>query len=117
MAVDPPQTDAVKPTSTSPRRGERFIFSLLWNWMGVGAGLFTGLLLSPYLIDKLGAEAYGLWTLSFAVVEYGTFLDLGFRSAMVKYVAHYFALNDTLSINRVINTGVVYAGLVSVAFS
>ena len=113
MALDPPQTDAVNPISTSPRRGERFIFSLLWNWMGVGAGLFTGLLLSPYLIDKLGAEAYGLWTLSFAVVEYGTFLDLGFRSAMVKYVAHYFALNDTLNINRVINTGVVYAGLVS----
>lgn len=81
--------------------------------MGVGAGLFTGLLLSPYLIRKLGPEAYGLWTLSFAVVEYGSFLDLGFRSAMVKYVAHYFTLSESQGINRVINTGVVYAGLVS----
>jgi O-antigen/teichoic acid export membrane protein len=113
MAVDPTQTDAVKPIPTNARRGERFILSLLWNWMGVAAGLFTGLLLSPYLIRKLGPEAYGLWTLSFAVVEYGTFLDLGFRSAIVKYVAHYYTLNDALGINRVINTGVVYAGLVS----
>ena len=113
MAVDPPQTDAVKSPPLNPRRGERFVFSLLWNWMGVAAGLFTGLLLSPYLIRKLGTEAYGLWTLCFAVVEYGSFLDLGFRSAMVKYVAHYHTLDDTPGINRVINTGVVYAGLVS----
>ena len=96
-----------------PKRGERFIFSLLWNWMGVAAGLFTGLLLSPYLIRKLGAEAYGLWALSFAVVEYGSFLDLGFRSAMVKYVAHFHTLDDSHGINRVVNTGLVYAGLVS----
>jgi O-antigen/teichoic acid export membrane protein len=115
MAVDPPQTDAVKSIPTNPRRGERFVFSLLWNWVGVAAGLFTGLLLSPYLIRKLGTEAYGLWTLSFAVVEYGTFLDLGFRSAIVKYVAHHHTLSDALGMNRVINTGVAYAGLVSTA--
>jgi O-antigen/teichoic acid export membrane protein len=64
--------------ASEDHRGDRFIFSLLWNWMGVAAGLFTGLLLSPYLIAKLGPEAYGLWTLSFALVEYCSFLDLGF---------------------------------------
>ena len=94
-------------------RGDRFVFSLLWNWMGVAAGLFTGLLLSPYLIAKLGPEAYGLWTLSFAIVEYCSFLDLGFRSAIVKYVAHHSALNEAFCVNQVINTGLVYSGLIS----
>lgn len=113
MPEDPHLMDAVKSNPVAPKRGERIIFSLLWSWTGVAAGLFTGLLLSPYLIRKLGPEAYGLWTLSFAVVDYGYLLDLGFRSAMVKYVAHYYALNDTLGINRIINTGVAYAALVS----
>ncbi len=94
-------------------RSHRFIFSILWSWMGVAASLFTGILLSPYLIRKLGAEGYGVWTLSFALVEYGTFLDLGFRSAVVKYVAHYRAVEQPLGINQVINTGLLYSSLVS----
>ncbi len=94
-------------------RGARFVFSLLWNWLGVGAGLFTGLVLAPYLFRKLGAEGYGLWGLSFALVEYGTFLDLGFRSAVVKYVAHFWALEDNDGVERIINTGLMYAALVS----
>jgi O-antigen/teichoic acid export membrane protein len=43
------------PTRT---RGDRFVFSLLWNWVGVAASLFAGILLSPYLIRKLGPEGY-----------------------------------------------------------
>lgn len=96
-------------------RSDRFVFSILWNWVGVAASLFTGILLSPYLIRKLGPEGYGLWALSFALVEYCTFLDLGFRSAIVKYVAHYRALEEPLGINRVVNTGLVYSSLVSIA--
>src|SRR5437667_421834 len=62
-------------TTHSAGRGERFVVGVLWNWLGVGAGLFTGLLLSPYLIRKLGPEAYGLWALAFAMVEYCVFLE------------------------------------------
>jgi len=104
---------AVERPVSHHHRGDRFVFNLLWNWTGVAAGLVTGLLLSPYLIRKLGPEAYGVWVLSFGLVEYGSFLDLGFRSAMVKYVAHYWALEDRLGVNRIINTGLAYAGLVS----
>jgi len=86
---------------------------VFWNWLGVGAGLFTGILLSPYMIRKLGPEGYGLWALSFALVEYYTFLDLGFRSATVKYVAHHFALQEWLQTNEIINTILVYSGIVS----
>ena len=51
--------DVVEQPATEHRGSERFVFGLLWNWMGVATGLFTGLLLSPYLIRKLGPEAYG----------------------------------------------------------
>ena len=104
---------AVDQPPSSHHRGDRFVFNLIWNWMGVAASLFTGILLSPYLIHKLGPEAYGLWALSFALVEYCGFLDLGFRSAIVKYVAHYNALEQLPGITQVINTGLVYSSLVS----
>jgi O-antigen/teichoic acid export membrane protein len=81
--------------------------------MGVGASLVIGLLLSPYLIRKLGPEAYGLWALSFALVEYCVFLDLGFRSATVKYVAHFWTTGESNRINEVLSTVLLYAGVVS----
>lgn len=64
------------PDAYSAGRGQRFVVNLLWSWMGVCATLATGIFLSPYLIRKLGAEGYGLWALSFALVEYCVFLDL-----------------------------------------
>lgn len=99
----------------SSRRGKRFVVNLLWNWMGVGAMLAAGLVLSPYLIAKLGPEAYGVWVLSFALVENYGFLDLGFRSATVKYVAHYWATGEPARVNEVLNTVVAYSATVSTA--
>jgi len=99
----------------SARRGKRFVVNLLWNWMGVAATLASGLLISPYLIRKLGPEGYGVWVLSFALVDNYAFLDLGFRSATVKYVAHYWATGEPRRVNEVLNTVVAYAGTVSLA--
>jgi O-antigen/teichoic acid export membrane protein len=92
-------------------RGKRFVLNVFWNWLGVGAGLVTGLLLSPYMIRKIGPEGYGIWALSFALAEYYWFLDLGFRSATVKYVAHYWARAEFDKVSEVVNTGITYAGL------
>src|SRR5262249_43044989 len=56
-------------------RGRRFITNVLWNWMGTAASLFTGLILSPILIRKLGPDGYGVWALSFAMADYYWFFD------------------------------------------
>ncbi len=92
-------------------RGKKFVLNVFWNWMGVGAGLISGLLLSPYMIRKLGPEGYGVYALSFLLVEYYWFLDLGFRSATVKYVAHYWATREFNKVSEVVNTAVTYASL------
>ena len=72
---------AVEPLPQS--RGTRFVVNVIWNWAAVAISLVTGFLLSPYLIRKLGPEGYGIWALSFSLVEYYWLLDLGFRSATV----------------------------------
>ena len=92
-------------------RGKRFVLNVFWNWLGVGVGIVSGVLLSPYMIHKLGPEGYGVWALSFSVVENYWFLDLGFRSAMVKYVAHYWARGELDKVQEVVNTAVAIAGI------
>lgn len=93
------------------QRGKRFVMNVFWNWLGVGVSIISGLLLSPYMIHKLGPEGYGVWALSFALVEYYWFLDLGFRSATVKFVAHYWAKAEFDKVAEVVNTGVTFAGI------
>ena len=78
----------------TPERSRRFVNNVLWNWLGTAVSLFIGFVLSPYLILKLGADGYGVWAITFSLVEYYWFFDLGFRSATVKFVAHYSATGD-----------------------
>lgn len=93
-------------------RSARFLTNVFWSWTGVGLGIIAALVLSPYLILKLGADGYGVWALSFALVEYYQVVDLGFRAATVKFVAHYTALGDTTKVREVVNTSLLYAACV-----
>ncbi len=105
------QNDA--PVATAPHRAKRFAVNVLWNWLGVLVSLSSGVLLSPYLIRKLGTEGYGIWALAFSIIQYYWLLDLGFRSATVKFVAHYSATGETGRIREVLNTGLVYSTIIA----
>jgi O-antigen/teichoic acid export membrane protein len=54
----------------------------------------TGILVTPYIIDKLGKEEYGLWTLIGALIGYISVLDFGLNNAIVRFVAKYRAEKD-----------------------
>jgi O-antigen/teichoic acid export membrane protein len=59
------------------------------------------LLFIKYISDKYSSY--------FAPVEYYWLLDLGFRSATVKYVAHHTALGEQEKIIEVVSTALVYS--------
>jgi O-antigen/teichoic acid export membrane protein len=103
------------PVNQPPKgRTERFVLNVAWNWAGVTISLITGFLLSPYMFRKLEPEGYGIWALAFSLVEYYWLLDLGIRSATVKYVAHYWAKEEPGNISAVMSTAVSYSCLIAV---
>jgi O-antigen/teichoic acid export membrane protein len=81
----------------------------------VAVQLLPGFVVTPYLIFKLGSERYGIWSLVFSVVGYYALVDLGFRSAAVRYAAHFHALGETEHINELVNTLLLYFSLVALA--
>jgi O-antigen/teichoic acid export membrane protein len=74
------------------------------SWFGLGVSLAVGFFLSPYILHRLGDDAFGLWILVFSFTGYYGLFDLGIRSSIVKYVAQYTAANDHEGLARVINT-------------
>ena len=80
-----------------------------------------GLLLTPYMIAKLGDSEYGLYTLIGAIIGYISVLDFGLNNTIVRFVAKYKAQDDrkgeenflatTMLIYAVISSVVVIAGI------
>jgi O-antigen/teichoic acid export membrane protein len=104
------------PSSARRRHGTAaFVFNVAWGWMGVAANVLVGLLLSPYVIDKLGAERFGIWVLVFTTLDYLRLFDFGFRAAIINFAARSRARQDDRGINEAINTGFFYLALCGLA--
>jgi O-antigen/teichoic acid export membrane protein len=92
----------------APHQGKYFIRNVLWSWSGVLFSLTSGLLLTPFVIHRLGDEQYGIWALVFSLIDYFSLADFGFRSAVLKYSAHYRATGEMERLEELIATGLVY---------
>jgi len=75
--------------------------------------MVLSLLLTPYVIGKVGPEAWGLWALLFGATDFALLFDLGIATAYMKHVAEFYAKGDLKRVNQVINTALFF----SVGFS
>jgi O-antigen/teichoic acid export membrane protein len=98
----------------SSQRSQRFLINVFWNWSHVAITLFSAVILSRYIIRRLGAEGYGLWQLSYSMIGYYGLLDLGFRSAVVYYSARYRAREEYESLNELLSTLLVYFSAIGI---
>ncbi len=99
----------------------KIIRNTLFNFIGRFWNLIVTLLLTPYIVSKLGTQAYGAWSLIFVVVSYLGVLDLGVGTSFVKYVAEYHVKKEYATLNGLLSTGFIfYLGLsvpvIAVAF-
>ncbi len=85
--------------------------SLVSNWAGMGANVLVGFLLAPFVVHRLGDNAYGIWALVLQLTGYMGVFTVGMRSALVRFVARFNAENDQSSVNRLLSmTFTVYGG-------
>lgn len=82
------------------------------SWFSLGVNVLVGIFLSPFIIHRLGDDAFGLWIIIFSVTGYYGLFDLGIRSSIVRYVAKYSATDEHEELNRLINTAMFsYSGI------
>lgn len=85
------------------------------TWLGLGVHAVVGFFLSPFILHRLGDEAFSLWVLVFALTGYFGLLDLGVRSSIVRYTAKFIAANDAEHLSRYLSTSVAFYSVTSVA--
>ena len=91
-----------------PRISEKIIKNTLYNTIGKFWGILVVLFLTPYIVNHLGVERYGIWALLTSLVGYIGFLDLGVGGSYARHMAEYYTQKDYAKINQVINTGFLF---------
>ncbi len=71
--------------------------SALISYIAIFFNIVSGLLYTPWMIEKLGSSDYGLYTLSISVISFFLF-DFGISSAVSRYISRYRAESDEQAI-------------------
>jgi len=77
------------------------------RYASLSVELVLGLLMLPFNTHYLGPSEYGLWVLAASIVAYFPVLDLGYGTAMERFVAQYRARKDAGAINEIASTLVI----------
>lgn len=72
-------------------------------------GIIAAFLVTPYTMRKIGFEHFGIWGITLSLVEYYWLIDIGLRSATLKFSAEYYALGKKEELDHLVNTGLVYS--------
>jgi len=84
------------------------------TWLGLLVQAIVGFFLSPFVLHKLGDDAFSGWVLIFAATGYLNLFDLGIRSSVVKYTAQFVATGDREQLSRYLSTSLAFYSAVAV---
>lgn len=80
----------------------------MFNGLGRIWEAIVGLVLIAYIVNRLGAEGYGLWSVVAAFTGYAALFDVDFGSGYTKYVAEYTTKDERQKISELITSGLVF---------
>ncbi len=63
---------------------------------------------TPYVVNTLGAEHYGLLTLITAIIGYFAIIDINFTAGSLKYVAEFHASRQTAKRDQTLTAGLMF---------
>lgn len=93
----------------------KVIRNTVFNSVGRIWTMVFAFLLTPFVVEHLGEERYGIWALVFVIVGYfGTF-DFGIGVSFTKYVAQYHAQHNHKAVNALATSGLGFYLVLSTA--
>lgn len=91
----------------SSEAGSRIAKNSVFNIIRTFITVPLTLVVTPFIIRKLGAEEFGIWALVGVISSYAQLSDFGMTESLIKFVAEYKAKGDRERLNQVINTALV----------
>ncbi len=87
---------------------QKIIKNTIFGGTGRLWAILISLLLTPYIVSKLGIGRFGIWAIVSILIGYFGLVDFGVGTSYVKYIAEYHTKKDYQTINKIVNTGFVF---------
>ena len=84
--------------------GSRAAANVTSSWLKLAVQLGVAVVVSPFMLHKLGDSAFGVWILVLSLTGYLGFFDFGVRASIGRYVARFAATGDLEQLRRFVNT-------------
>ena len=94
---------------------KRLATNVLMNWGATAIGMVVPFFLTPVIVRDLGSSAYGVWILAMSTVAYLNLLDLGLRTAIIRFVSRADAEHDPSAASRAIGAALWFRLLIAAA--
>lgn len=91
---------------------QRLIRNITSNYLGFAVNTLVVLLLTPFLIRRLGDSVFGIWVLLNAFLSYFQMMEFGVMPSLIRFVSFHRAREEQRQIESVIGSaGLLLAGL------
>jgi len=84
------------------------------TWLCLLVHAVVSFFLSPFVLHRVGDAGFSVWVLVFSLTGYFGLLDLGIRSAIIRFVAHNAATGDEDELRRCLATSLGFYSMVAV---
>ncbi len=84
----------------------QFFRNIFTSWAGMVIAIVIAFFFTPYLVDTLGKEKYGIWSLAFSIMAYMRLADLGVKQSIVRYISKYYAVKNWRELNQVFSSSI-----------
>lgn len=102
------------PNSYAISQSRRLIHNTFVIWLMRFIRYIPELLLVPFVLNRLGPEAFGIYVLAWSILTAMERVQEPVTSAVIKYGANYLAKNKTDCVNRIVSTAFSIAVIVAV---
>ena len=101
---------SASPTKISGKSIAKSVFS---NWTFLLVNVLVAFWMTPFVVRHLGDSAYGIWALVLQLTGYMGVVDVGLRSALVRFIARLSARKDHAALNRLLSSTLIIYGLLA----
>ncbi len=92
----------------------KIIKNTVYNIAGSFWGIAIGLVLTPYIIYRIGLERFGIWAIIGTITAFFGLFDFGISTSFVKYIAEFYAKKEDEKISRLVVTSIIFYSLFAV---
>lgn len=92
---------------------KQYIYGAAISYCAIAFNILSGLLYTPWMINKIGPDSYALYTLATSVISI-FLLDFGIGGAVTKFLSNYYARGEYNEADKFIS--VVYRVFIVISF-